>query len=133
MAWLPFDAVMFAAHRRGPLVEADFAKFVEDLFVNPQLMAAVVFAADAAPSARQRGELIHWFDHGRRRAAIVTDSVIARGGVTALSWFGAPIRAFATQEVAAALSFVNIAEANLGEAIRVFRELVMTVEAPAPA
>ncbi len=46
------------------------------------------------------------------RAALMTDSPIARGVVTALSWLGADTRAFDPEETQAALGFLNVPEAE---------------------
>lgn len=108
-AWDYLDACALVAHRPGPLIDDDFGHFLNDLVARKQVRSVVVRASDGAPRADHRAVLLRWYREHAVRGAILTDSIVARGGVTALSWFGVPIRAFEPDQLDAAFEYVQIA------------------------
>lgn len=115
-AWDYFDGLVFVAHRPGPLVEADFDSYLEDMLPRSELTGLVVRASDGAPRPQQREKIHRWFERNKRHGAVLTNSVLARGGVTALRWFGLPIQAFSPGELDAALTFVGVKATKLEHA-----------------
>jgi hypothetical protein len=115
-AWDYYDGLVFVAHRPGPLVEADFDGYLADMLPRVELRGVVVRGSDGAPKAHQREQIHHWFMQNQRHGAVLTSSVLTRGGVTALRWFGLPIRAYGLSDLDAALSFVGVKTLELGQA-----------------
>jgi hypothetical protein len=127
-AWDYFDACVFVAHRPGPLIDDDFAHFLVDLMVQKQLRSVIVRASEGAPRADHRAQLLRWYREHAVRGAVLTDSVIARGGVTALSWFGVSIRAFEPSQLDAALDYVQIASPRWADARQRMQRIVEWVD-----
>jgi hypothetical protein len=127
-AWDYFDSRVFVAHRPGPLIEADFDHFLADVMARPGVTGVVVRGSQGAPIARQRAQLLRWYTAHSLRGAVLTDSMITRGGVTALSWFGVPIRAFDSQQLDAALAFVGIAPERIEDAHQLMGQLISRVD-----
>ncbi len=57
------------------------------------------------------------------RCAVLTDSVVVRGIVTALRWFGLPVRVLAKDDIDAALTFAGVPSLQLPQAARMLRSL----------
>jgi hypothetical protein len=74
----------------------------------PELKCLVVFGESDGPNARQRKQLQPLSNFERLPTAVITTSFVARGVVTALSWFGATIRAFAPAFVEDAFSWLGL-------------------------
>ena len=61
---------------------------------DPARAVCVVRTLGGAPSAKQRSALAKAIEACRMPTAVMTDSGIGRGVVTAISWLGVPVRAF---------------------------------------
>ena len=127
-AWDYFEGFVLVAHRPGPLVEADFDNYLEDMLPRDELKGAVVRASDGAPRPHQRERLQLWFGRNERHCAVLTSSLLARGGVTALHWFGVPVRAFAPGELDAALSFAGVPAELLSRARARLRQVIAAAD-----
>jgi hypothetical protein len=108
VAWDYLDNCVFIAHRKGRLVDSDFGHCLEDLLPRSDVQRAVVRASEGAPRVDHRALLLRWYKANSVRGAVLTDSVLARGGVTALGWFGVTISAFPPQQLEQALEYVEI-------------------------
>ena len=74
--------------------------------LRSQVGRALVFTAGGSPNAKQRANLGQ--HAGKIRAAILTDSIVARGVVTALSWLGVSIAAFPPAQVTGAMDYIGV-------------------------
>jgi hypothetical protein len=68
----------------------------------------LVVAGDARLSPKQRSELHKWFKGMEAEAAVLTNSQVSRGIVTALRWFGIPVRAFPEDDFDKALAALRV-------------------------
>lgn len=127
--WEFFHGWVFVAHCPGPLSEADLSAYLHDVMPREELKGVVVRASDGAPRPHQRAQIQRWFEQNNRRGAVLTDSVLARGGVTAMRWFGLPVRAFALDELDAALGYVGIQPADIAPARARLREVIDAADA----
>ena len=107
-SWTYVGNIVIVAHRRGPLPENDFDRFHHNLEARPGITAIIVVAHDSPPGPAQRAAIQKWFFRTKARGAVLTDSLLARGGVTALSWFRIPIAAFGRTQFDPALDFVHM-------------------------
>ena len=128
IAWDYLDASVFIAHRRGKLVDADFGHFLEDMLPRSHVRRVVVRASDGAPRADHRAALLRWYSANSVRGAVLTDSVLARGGVTALGWFGVAIRAFPPHQIEPAFDFVEIPTGHWPDAKNVMNAAIAMVD-----
>lgn len=127
--WEIWCGWVFVAHCPGPLNEADLAIYLQDVMPREELKGVVVRASQGAPKPHQRAEIQHWFEQNRRRGAVLTDSMLARGGVTAMRWFGLPVRAFAPDQLDAALGYVGIQPADIATARDRLRAVIEAADA----
>lgn len=114
--WAYVGDIVIVAHRPVPPSESDFHQFHASLEGRAGITGIVVLAHDSPPGPAQRAAIQKWFLRTKARGAVLTDSLLARGGVTALSWFRVPIAAFARSQLDAALEFVRIRPEHRSEA-----------------
>jgi hypothetical protein len=62
---------------------------------------------------------------------VLTASLLARGGVTALRWFGVTIAAFAPHELDAALRYVGVDPDEANDALRALGGVIARVDGSA--
>ena len=121
--WTYVGQTALVAQRRGMVLDTHFDVFHEDVNAQPGLTGIIVLAHDGAPPPRQRAAIQEWFRKGNMRGAVLTNSLLARGGVTALSWLGATICAFRRDELEAAIEFVRVAPSHREQTLQVLRAL----------
>lgn len=68
-------------------------------------------AAATCPTPRQRAQIEE--RAGKVQTAVLTDSLVARGAVTALRWFGIDVRAFAPGQQDQALAYISVPERDI--------------------
>lgn len=71
---------------------------------------ALIITEGGGPSTMQRGQMTDVFERKsfKGKVAVVTVNRIARGIVTALSWFNPNVKAFSTVQVDAALAYLEV-------------------------
>lgn len=71
---------------------------------------ALIITEGGGPSTMQRGQMTDGFERKgfKGKVAVVTVNRIARGIVTALSWFNPNVKAFSTVQVDAALAYLEV-------------------------
>jgi len=67
----------------------------------------LVSSADAKLTAKQRGELADFLKHHDCRVAVLLDSAVTRGMVTALGWVTGKYRAFPSNDIEGALAYLD--------------------------
>ena len=127
--WEFWGGWVFVAHCPGPLSEADLAAYLQDVMPRTDLKGVVVRASDGAPKPHQRAQIQQWFEQNHRRGAVLTNSVLARGGVTAMRWFGLPVRAFSLDQLEAALGYVGIQPEEIAPARDRLRQVIEAADA----
>jgi hypothetical protein len=75
---------------------------------EPAMIRYLVLSEGGKPNARQRAEFSKVVGDHSIRTALVTGSVLARGAITAMSWFNADMRAFAPDNLDEAFAFLGI-------------------------
>jgi hypothetical protein len=75
--------------------------------------ARVLVDAETGPNSAQRSALVEATRDMDVRFAILTDSIIVRGMVTALAWLGVPHRAFGTDEYLKAVKYLELTPEEL--------------------
>jgi hypothetical protein len=100
---------------KHPPNEAEWNEYIDFLKIRlePGMRpTSIVLSDGAGPGASQRQQLNEvispYVDY--LRVAVVTTSPVARGIVTALSWFSPVYRAFSPKDIDDALSFLDIGD-----------------------
>jgi hypothetical protein len=100
---------------------------IADCRTNNDYLRFLVFTDGGAPSASQRAKTLEGGLVKGTRTAVVTANRIARGIVTAFSWFDISMKAFAPQEIVKAFEFLKVPTIQhkviLAEARRLERQI----------
>jgi hypothetical protein len=109
IAWDYSDNMLFVVHRPGVMPsDAEWRGFMTDVRAQRGLRAVVVLANDTRLAPTHRSEIQKWYQDNKARAALLTDSVMTRGIMTMLNWFGVEMRSFAPDDVHSALAFLQL-------------------------
>ncbi len=128
MGWSVHEGVAVVVHAPGEPSDAEFDEFMADIR-EASVRGLVVVAPQAKLSARQRKQMQQWFQGSKARGAVVTNSTVARGVVTAIGWFKVPIRAFAPNDLEGAFEYAGVApqaRAGVEQAIRRLERVMWT-------
>jgi len=80
------------------------------------------------PDAKQRRMLAEAMHNEDTRVAVLTDSFVARGILTALAWLGLPQRGFGLQDLRAAGSYLELTQLELSHAASELERLRIMLE-----
>lgn len=94
-----------------------------------KLLGSLAVTDGGGPDAKQRAELAHRLiqPYPHIRGAVVTNSVIARGIITAISWLKGNARAFGPNGLGDALEHLQMPRAHEEEVWQVLLELAESV------
>lgn len=112
-----FDYVSIAVHDAVPPTDEEWERWLEHFRGRADGRALVESFEGAGPNAKQRKALAEGARGVALRAAIMTDSTVARGIVTALSWLGIPQRAFLPGNFQQAGDFLGLTKDELAQAV----------------
>jgi len=91
------DDIVIGVHTDEPPDDTDWSAWIDasrralDGF---GIVRGLVYSMGGNPTSKQRSEINDLFRDRPQRVAVMLDSRIARGAVTALSWFNPQIKAF---------------------------------------
>lgn len=118
---------MLLAHGNEPPDDVAWDTYVDALVEN-RASQILVFTDGVGPDAKQRKRMVERVSHLEARTAVVSSALGVRGMVTALSWFGIPVKAFGPRDLEMALDHLGVSSAArtqvLREALRVRLELL---------
>lgn len=116
LAFQRVGSCILLVHVEKEPADADWDLYVQWFATNIDTQV-LVYSLGGAPSAAQRDKLKRVLDkHGKRVAtAVMTDSQIARGVMTALKWFLKDMSAFPLNDLKGALKFLVIPETMSGQ------------------
>lgn len=121
MSMCRVDRVLLAVHWAAPPSDDEWDRWIELTCDQPgAVVRALVEAYDeVGPNAKQRKALADRIRVSGRdvRSAILTDSVIVRGIVTAIAWLSVSLRAFATNQHHPAASYLELTDSELDSAL----------------
>lgn len=92
-----------------------------------------MYSQGPGPNAAQRKLLAARLGDHKYPTAVVTDSFLARGAVTALGWLGHSIRAFPSSEVLLALEYLPVLEPRRRDVLLRLVQMVYELESAEPA
>jgi hypothetical protein len=102
------ERVCVAVLYPNPPTDAEWQRWIALLRERSGSQARVLVETYAGPNAAQRKTLAAATSGQDVRFAIMTDSIVVRGIVTALAWLGVPHRAFALGQLPAAANFLEL-------------------------
>lgn len=130
MASLTFGRVgncLILVHPEGPPTDGDWDKYLAFLEENrSDRVRLLVSTLGGGPSAQQRTRLrtvVDRYPGKKLTTAILTGSTLARGMVTAISWFIPGLEAFAPNQLGAALDYLGIPRALETDVSRTITQL----------
>jgi hypothetical protein len=120
-----FDRVAVAVHDSVPPTDNEWDRWLSYYRSRPGLPARALIESQhgVGPNATQRKLLIEDTRNIDVRAAILTDSLVVRGIVTAIAWLGIPQRAFPTGQFRQAGEFLQLTDLELARAVEEIAKL----------
>jgi hypothetical protein len=113
MAIWGVDRVCLAVLYAKPPTDEEWVAWIALLRTRAGQDARVLVETHSGPNAAQRSALAEATRDLDVRFAILTDSIIVRGIVTALAWLGVPHRAFGTDEHLPAAKYLELTPEEL--------------------
>ena len=117
--------VIVLVHTKDSPTDEEWKAYCDDARKwRTQVRGILVFSEGGGPNSVQRGELEVALDRPEAKTAVVTLSRVARGIVTAMSWFTPKIKAFSTLQIPAALEYLDVpprSHDSIGTAIKALR------------
>jgi hypothetical protein len=125
MAMRRSDRLMVAVHDEAPPTDEEWSRWVELAFDPPTrvLRVLVETRGHGGPNPKQRKHFADGLKRVDLRCAILSDSMIVRGVVTAVAWLGVALRAFAPGQHVAAADYLELSHTELERALALLVEL----------
>jgi hypothetical protein len=117
------DRITLAVHDTSPPTDEQWARWIGLCAEGGGPLRALVESHGGAPNAKQRKALHEALAGRDMRSAILTDSMIARGVVTALAWLGIPLRAFPLGDYKSAGEYLGLSRQELPAVVEQLRSL----------
>jgi len=92
-----------------------------------ELKGVLLFSAGGGMNAKQREQMAELVKRGRLRVAVLTNSKIVRGAVTAMSWFEISIEAFDCNDESRALDYLLVEAEARTSVLTALSELMLQV------
>jgi hypothetical protein len=99
--------ILLCVHADKAPEDAEWDRFVDACAKHPN-GRCLVWTEQAGPTPKQRNRLAERTKNAPLKTAVCLDSTIARGIVTAVSWFNSKIQAFSKSELEAALKYLEV-------------------------
>ena len=114
-----FGQVHLAIQRGESVSDAVWNEWLASLQQDPDgRLRLLVESHGGGPNAKQRKQFVDAMRGRDLRIAVLTDSPISRGMVTAVSWLGQPLRSFRVAQLAEAIAWLDLTPSE-GEQLRV--------------
>jgi hypothetical protein len=108
--------------------------FMESVRKVPSSRLRVFAVTDGGgPTTVHRNQFVKYLDGAKARIAVVSDAIVVRGIVTALSWFTDGIRIFSPDDLADALAHVDLTKDQCDAVKDRLRELAPSLSVPVRA
>ncbi|NJK32633.1 MAG: STAS/SEC14 domain-containing protein [Deltaproteobacteria bacterium] len=101
------DDLLFVIHTSPVPTESDWNEMVAFASSRAALRGVLVWSPGAKPNANMRSDIRELQEKFSCKCAVLTNSSVSKGVMTALSWFNVPIKGFSPSELQDALEFVG--------------------------
>ncbi|MCA9653446.1 MAG: hypothetical protein H6712_11250 [Myxococcales bacterium] len=95
--------------------DADWTAYLNagrEIMATGQDLCVLAYSLGGGPNSVQRSQVNDLFKNRPQRVAVMLNSALARGAVTALSWFNNRIKAFNLEQVDEACRHLELSEAH---------------------
>jgi hypothetical protein len=126
--------VMISVHGRDPVSAKEFPEVLASFrrldFENVKML---VVTEGGGPTPQQRKEMVNAMGGREMLTAVVSDEVMIRGVVTALSWFNSKIKSFRSADLDGAMRYLGVSPARFDELRAEVAALQASLRAPVGA
>nr|WP_206607121.1 hypothetical protein [Sandaracinus sp.] len=113
MAFKLVENVMLLVHTNRPPSDEEWGEYVEAVDAQGAApLAQLVHTQGGSPNAKQRGAFTKMLAGRTVPVAVLNDSALVRGAVTAIAWFNPSLRAFKSADIDAALQYLGVPESR---------------------
>ncbi|NVB37950.1 hypothetical protein G6O69_08890 [Pseudenhygromyxa sp. WMMC2535] len=108
--WVKKDDLMVGVNTAGPIDDKTWAAFMEDFTAGDfsYYIGGTLGILEVSPVQRRQAA-VALREHSMG-LVVITDDVLVRGVVTAVSWLGAKVRSFAWKDFDRAMDHINIVD-----------------------
>ena len=106
--WFKDGDVMVGVNTPGNISDEVWSKFLADLSADDYSCYIGCSLGILEVSAPQRKQAANALRHNKVALAVITDDVLVRGVVTAVSWLGANVKSFAWKDIDHALERLEV-------------------------
>lgn len=107
MAWEIIDDLLYVLHETEAVDEGAWRDFLAYVEAQPRINGILVFGRWVKPDAHQRNDVRRIHERFGTKLAIITDSKLTMGVLTAIRWFGVPVRGFRDDQIEQAHAFLG--------------------------
>lgn len=126
--WTELGPLMIAYSTGGRMVDDVFEKFVHDLKTRPIRAYLGANVGNFEITSIQRKYIAQELKGKNLVLAIVTDELLVRGIVTAVSWLGMNVRSFSWAEMRSALRYLALPPHLDDKALEIIQQLKKSCE-----
>jgi hypothetical protein len=124
---------MVVVHNASVPTDAEWAVFMDECKqVDPSKVRILVFTDGGHPSTVQRKGFFSYIGSAQPPVAVVSEHLLVRGVVTAMSWFNARIVMFRPSAAAEAFAHVDLDAMESATVLRVAREMASRLDGGTP-
>jgi hypothetical protein len=122
LSWTLHQDIMIVVQSPGLPSSADWSEYIQDAR-GASFTGVLVIGEDNKLGPTQRADVEDLLKRHNARNAVVTSSTITRGVLTALRWFGLPIKAFLPSDLDGALKFLAVPQAQHNDVLATLEKL----------
>ncbi len=106
----------------------EWSAFIADCHARMgEFRGFLIVTGGGSLDAGQRSDAIDLMKKSGASASVLTSAAVVRGAVTAVSWFGAKVKAFPPSHLHEALAYARVAEEDRNAAYRAVQELAQSL------
>ena len=122
ISWTLYRNILIAVQRPGIPTDGDWLEYMLDARGTP-FTGVLVIGDGSKLSPTQRVDVEQVINSNGANSAVLTSSAFTRGVVTALRWFGVPMKAFALSDLKGALDFLAVPAADRSDVLAVVEQV----------
>jgi hypothetical protein len=123
IAWGYAEKMLVVVHAPVEPATKDWNEFMEEVRTHVDIRGVMILANNSRLTPIQRAEIKGWYQEHKVRGALVTDSMMMRGIVTAMNWFGIEAKAFPSDGLDAAMEYIGVPPASRANVLMMVRKL----------
>lgn len=123
IAWGYAEKMLVVVHAPVEPTTANWNEFMDEVRTHANVRGVMILANNSRLTPLQRAEIKRWYEEHKVRGALVTDSVMMRGIVTAMNWFGIEAKAFPSDGLDAAMEYIGVLPAGRANVLVMIRQL----------